>query len=164
MTASTTGLTSPQNNVLAMWRFFTAVPGGRSFFSRMMDRQVPYARSIDQKVEALRPGFSRLAMGDQRSVRNHRRAVHAAAVMNLSENAGGLALASLLADGTEPVLRSASIEHRKAATGPLTAECTVEKLAAANDDQVTEVLVRDQRGHIVAEVRAVWTVQPSVTA
>lgn len=156
------------NPVLALWRFFNAIPGGRFFFDRMLDRSVPYGGSIDQKVQVLRPGVARVVMGDHKAVRNHLSTVHAAAVMNLAETAAGLALTSLLPNSSETAVASASIEYRKKARGPLSAECTLEGCGegfdSRADTQTTEVLVRDRRNHIVAEARIVWSVSKPACA
>ncbi len=156
--------TSPSNSVLALWRFFTAIPGGKAFFDRVLDHRVPYAASIAKSVEVLKPGHCLLEMRDQRAVHNHRDVVHAAAILNLAETAAGLALQSLLPTGLEPVVKSTSLEHRKTARGPLTAECTLAALAPEGAPQVTEVLVRDSTRDIVAEVAVTWRLSALATA
>ena len=155
---------TPTNNVLALWRFFNAIPGGKAFFDRVFDHRVPCAASIDKRVLELQPGHCRLEMRDHRSVRNHRDVVHAAAILNLAETASGLALQSLLPHGFEPVVKSTSLDHRKTARGPLTAECRVGRLAPEGRPQVTDILVRDRKNHVVAEVTVAWSISALAAA
>ena len=65
--------------VLTQWTRLGKFPFGRWFFSKMMGFTVPYAASIDARVETLSEGRALVRLDDRRAVRNHLKSIHAAA-------------------------------------------------------------------------------------
>lgn len=147
--------------LLPLWKRLTAVPGGKLVFNRILGVLVPYTGSIQPQVEALEPGYCKVAVEDRRKVRNHLRCVHAIALANLGEAATGLALLSALPPTMRGIVTSLTTEYRKKARGRLTAEARVEALDEAVEKKISvKGHIRDESGTEVATVTAEWTVGP----
>lgn len=78
------------NRVLKLWRMLSSKPAGRWTFTRAICLKTPYFASIHPAFEALEPEFARVSMKKRRSVTNHIGTVHAIAICNMAEMAGGL--------------------------------------------------------------------------
>lgn len=78
--------TSP---LLAAWQSLSGLPGGKWTLSRFVCFKAPYFASIRPTIELLRPGHCEVRMTKRRAVTNHIGTVHAIAMCNLVELAGG---------------------------------------------------------------------------
>lgn len=106
-------------------------------------------------------GYARVSMRDRRRVRNHLNSIHAIAIMNLAEVAGGLALNYGLPSGARAILTSLAIEYLKKGRGTLTAEARIEMPDTSERKEYDfETIVRDAGGEVVARARARWLVGP----
>ena len=65
------------------------MPAGKCLFSRLVCWKAPYFSSIRPHFDELRPGYSRVSLPKRRAVHNHIGTVHAIAMCNLAELAGG---------------------------------------------------------------------------
>lgn len=83
------------SHTLQAWQRITALPLGQSLgkwlFSKGICFKVPYFGSIRPRIVALRPGYCEVHLKKRRAVTNHLGTVHAIAMCNLAELAGGLA-------------------------------------------------------------------------
>ena len=70
-----------------MLAMYTSV--GNAQFSKMIAQVAPYFSTIDATVQALRPGYVEATMPFRREVTNHLGTVHAIAMCNMAELAGG---------------------------------------------------------------------------
>ena len=78
--------TSP---VASAWKMFTGMPGGKWVFARLLSWKAPYFASISAQFNELRPGYCEIGMKKRRRVLNHIGTVHAIAMCNMAELAGG---------------------------------------------------------------------------
>jgi len=74
---------------LAAWQRMSKWSGGKWIFSRLVCLKAPYFASIRPRFEALRPGYSDVHVKKRRAVLNHIGTVHAIAMCNMAELAGG---------------------------------------------------------------------------
>ena len=146
-------LDGPRNALRDAWDLLSGLPGGRVLFSRLAGRIAPYTGSIGATIVELRPGFAQVVMPDRRAVRNHLQSVHAAALANLAECAGNMALAYSLPDDARFIVTGLEIEYTKKARGPITAlaECQVPGSAARAEYPIS-ISLRDGSGEEVARV------------
>ncbi len=146
-------LDGPRNALRDAWDLLSGLPGGRVLFSRIAGRIAPYTGSINATIVELRPGFAQAVMPDRRAVRNHLQCVHAAALANLAECAGNMALAYSLPDDARFIVTGLEIEYTKKARGPITAlaECQVPGSAARAEYPIS-ISLRDGSGEEVARV------------
>ncbi|MDQ3698802.1 MAG: DUF4442 domain-containing protein, partial [Gemmatimonadota bacterium] len=156
-----TGAPASSNKLLALWRRWSARPGGKAVFSLLLGRMVPYTGTIGARVVELRPGYARVEMRDRRRVRNHLRSVHAMALANLAEVASGLAMVCALPDEARGILTGFTIEYLKKARGRLTAECDcgIPDWSVQRAQEV-EALILDDAGDVVVRARARWLIGP----
>jgi acyl-coenzyme A thioesterase PaaI-like protein len=154
------------SRLLALWSRLAPVPGGRWIFSRLLGLRVPYTGSVGPRVETLEPGHARVTLRDRRGVRNHLGSVHAVALVNLGELAGGLATLTALPPGIRGIVLRLEADFLKKARGTLVSEARwnpdAGPLPGASGDMVdrwTEARVRDGGGVEVARVRALWRLE-----
>lgn len=140
-----------RNLIKQAWDLLSAVPGGKSVFSRLVGRAAPYTSTIHAQVTVLRQGHAEVQMQDKKAVRNHLDCVHAVALVNLAELAGNVALAYSLPDDARFIVSGLEIEYVKKARGTITAigEPPIPRTSARAPYDVP-VTLRDAGGEIVA--------------
>jgi acyl-coenzyme A thioesterase PaaI-like protein len=147
--------------LLALWRRLAPLPGGKTLFSWIVGRTVPYSGSVRPRVLDLEPGYARIGLSDRRAVRNHLASIHAIALANIAELTSGLAMTTALQPHARGILTRISIEYLKKARGELIAEarCDVPEIT---DDVEHEFIssVRDSAGDVVARATARWRLGP----
>jgi uncharacterized protein (TIGR00369 family) len=146
-------LDGDRNALRDAWDLLSGLPGGRVLFSRLAGRFAPYTGSIGATIVELRPGFAQVVMPDRRAVRNHLQSIHAAALANLAECAGNMALAYSLPDDARFIVTGLEIEYTKKARGAITAlaECQVPGSAARAEYPIS-ISLRDGSGEEVGRV------------
>lgn len=155
-------LASPGPFVRDSWQRLSRLPGGRSLFTWLLGRAVPYSGTIGARVEELSPGYAKLTLRDRRKVRNHLNSIHAIALANLGEFTSGLALLAGLPDGSRAILLRFNIAFVKKARGRLTATCQCPVPAADFEGEVSvEPQIVDAGGEVVAGATAVWSIRPA---
>jgi len=75
---------------IQLFEKFKNIPGGRKLFSISLCQKAPYFSSIHPLIEDLKPNYVRVSIKKRRSVENHLKTVHAIAMCNMAELAGGL--------------------------------------------------------------------------
>ena len=76
-------------STLNLWKGFANKPGGKWAFSRLLCVKAPYFGSISPVFEELRPEYCEVRIAKRRGVLNHLGTVHAIAMCNMAELAGG---------------------------------------------------------------------------
>lgn len=78
------------STTLAVFNRLKTLPGGTRLFSLGVCQAAPYFKSIRPHVTTLQPGLVKVFMRKRRAVENHLHTVHAIAMCNMAEMAGGL--------------------------------------------------------------------------
>lgn len=152
---------SPGKRLLRLWRKLSSLPGGQWLFAQIFGYLVPYSGSVGPRIRVLEPGRAEIEIPDRRSNRNHLASVHAIALMNVAEQASGLAMLVGLPDGIRAIVTHISMEYLKKARGTIRAVSTVTIPSVATDTQLdvtAECL--DPTGAVVARATVTWRVGP----
>lgn len=159
--SATSPAAGPGAKLRRAWTRLAPLPGGKWLFSRMVDWMAPYTGSIRARVEELSAGYCRNSLRERRALRNPFRSVHAVALLNLAEEASGLATLYALPDDVRGIVTGLAIEYRKKARGKITAECRTappaEVPAGEAVPHTAEVTLTDAAGDVVAVAHATWT-------
>lgn len=148
---------SPGQRLLRLWRRLHRLPGGTRLFSRIFGWRVPYSGSVRPHIRALAPGHAVVEIPDRRRNRQHLGSVHAVALMNLAEQASGLALLTALPEGIRGIVTNMSMQYLKKARGTIRAVCDVTAPAVSGDvefDVTADCL--DRSGEVVARATVRW--------
>ena len=100
-------------------------------FSRLVCWRAPYFASIVPRVDVLESGRCIVRLRDRRRVRNHLGTVHAIALCNAAELAGGLATDATLPSALRWIPKGMSVRYLKKARGTLQATATIAPIDAA---------------------------------
>jgi acyl-coenzyme A thioesterase PaaI-like protein len=152
---------SPGVRLLRLWRLLSPYPGGQWLFARLFGHMVPYSGSVGPRIRVLEPGRAEVEIPDRRSNRNHLASVHAIALMNVAEQASGLAMLVGLPDGIRAIVTQISMQYLKKARGSIRAVSRVVIPAVTTDTEIdvtAECLDRD--GTVVARATVRWRVGP----
>lgn len=76
-------------STLDLWNKASALPAGKWTFTRMLCLKAPYFSRISPLFEELKPNSCKISIKKKRSVLNHIGTVHAIAMCNMAEVAGG---------------------------------------------------------------------------
>ena len=147
----------PSLNTLAIWERLAFRPGGKWAFSRLLCMKAPYFASIHPAFRELRPGYCEIQVAKRRSVLNHLGTMHAIAMCNMAELAGGTMTEVTVPATHRWIPKGMTVEYLKKAETDLVAVATP---AAPGDwsqpgPYPVNVEVRDSTG--TAVFRAVIT-------
>lgn len=148
---------SPGKTLLRLWRRLRPLPGGTRLFSLIFGWRVPYSGSVRPHIRVLAPGHAEVEIPDRRANRQHLGSVHAVALVNLAEQASGLALLTALPDGIRGIVIQMSMQYVKKARGTIRAVCDVVVPAVSGDmefDVTADCL--DRGGDVVATAVVRW--------
>ncbi len=113
-------------NTLGLWQYFGSVPLGAWFFSRMVSFRAPFFSSIRPRFVALRPGYCQVRMSKRRAVLNHLGTVHAIAMCNMAELAGGTMTEVTVPSTHRWIPKGMQVDYLKKASTDLIATATPE--------------------------------------
>lgn len=111
-------------SILALYRRMRRWPAGEWLFSRAVCFKAPYFGSISPRIVALEPGRCEATIRHRRRVTNHIGTVHAIALCNLAELAGGLMTDVSIPASMRWIPKGMRVEYLKKATGTLRATAT----------------------------------------
>lgn len=152
---------SPGARLLRLWRRLRTLPGGRWLFARIFSVLVPYSGSVRPRILVLEPGHAEVEIPDRRANRQHLGSVHAIALVNVAEQASGLAMLCGLPEGIRGIVTHISMQYLKKARGPIRAVSHVAIPAVTTDtdhDVTAECL--DRGGDVVARATVRWRLGP----
>ena len=156
---------APGQRLRSLWGRLSPYPGGKWLFSRILGRMAPYSGTIGARVEQLEPGYAKVSLADRRRVRNHLDSIHAVALVNLAEQASGLAVLMGLPSDVRGILTGLTITYIKKARGRLVAECRCAIPAVTGSiDYEAVVTIRDSGEGVVAQAVARWRLGPAKAA
>lgn len=147
---------------LATFRSTSRLPLGRHVFSRALCMKAPYFSSIRPLVAELEPGRCEVHMRKRRAVTNHIGTVHAIAMCNMAELAGGLVTDVSVPTTHRWIPKGMTVEYLKKAETDLVAigrPVGTPDLAQGCDYPV-QVDVTDTAGDVVFRARITMWVSP----
>jgi len=117
-------------------------------------------------VERLEPGRCQVRIRHRRRVQNHIGTVHAIALCNMAEMAGGLATDATIPDSMRWIPKGMSVRYLRKATGPMTAVALVPAITDPNTAQelLARVEVRNTLGEVVFDADITMWVSPRRSA
>ena len=80
---------SNRSLAITTWEKLSGIPCGKWLFSRIVSFKAPYFSSINPRFIDLKPGYCEIIVKKRRKILNHIGTVHAIAMCNLVELAGG---------------------------------------------------------------------------
>ncbi len=141
------------SDIVRLYRSMTRWPGGSWLFSRAVCWRAPYFDSIAPRIDVLEPGRCMVYFADRRRVRNHLGTVHAIALCNAAELAGGLATEASLGEGLRWIPKGMQVRYLKKARGPMTVTAHVPVTGTLGSDGgcdlVAAVTATDASGETV---------------
>lgn len=137
-------------NALATFNRLKGLPGGTRLFSFGICQAAPYFASIRPHVTELAPNLARLSVRKRRSVENHLKTVHAIAMCNMAELAGGLVTDVSVPAGARWIPAGMTVQYLKKAKTDLVATADGSGLDWTRGGDITvPVLVHDTAGALV---------------
>ena len=119
--------------------------------------RVPYSRTVRPHIRVLAPGYAEVDIPDRRANRQRMGSVHAIALLNVAEQASGLALLTGPPDGIRGIVTQISMQYFKKARGTIRAVCDVAAPTVVGDmdfDVTADCL--DRSGDVVARATVRW--------
>jgi len=143
------------------WNYLKFLPFGNTLFSFFLGLVVPYTGSLRAKVLTIDSytdeSHVRVQMKDHWFLRNHIRCFHAAALANLMELTGSLALLSVMPGDMACIITTVTCSYLKKARGTLVAECVGD--SPIEGPHQCRVYIKNSRGELVAEGKCFFQVK-----
>lgn len=96
---------------------------GPEMFSQGIAQVAPYFSTIDPEVVMLKPGYCEVRLKNQKKVHNHLGTVHAIAMCNAAELAGGMTTDVSIPSGARWIPQGMSVEYIAKAKTDLKVVC-----------------------------------------
>jgi len=147
--------------ILKLWSRFGGSRGGRWLVSKIVCFKAPYFASIKPVFATLQPGKVEVVLNKRRSVLNHIGTVHAIAMCNAAELAGGTCLDVSLHGDFRWIPVGMTVQYLKMAKADLRAVCEVTDYQSIGEgDVVMPVRVTDANGQQVFRADITMRVSP----
>lgn len=153
---------SNATGTLKLWQRCASAPGGKWAFSKLLCLKAPYFGSIRPLFEELKPDYCKVRMSKQRAVLNHLGTVHAIAMCNMAELAGGTMTEVTVPATHRWIPKGMTVEYLKKATTDLVAVAMPESKnnwSEAGEYKV-KVEVRDTKDDLVFQALITMWVSP----
>lgn len=136
--------------VLNIFNKLKTLPAGKTIFTKLVCFSAPYFSSIKPLVVELQPNYAKVLVKKRRRVTNHLKTVHAIAMCNMAELAGGLMTDVSIPKGARWIPAGMTVEYQKKAKTDL--------IAHARGDDIDWT----QTGRVVVPVEVLDTNQQTV--
>ena len=141
----------------------TRWPLGQWLFGRVVCWRAPYFGTIAPRFHVVEPGRCEVTIRDRRRVHNHLGTVHAIALCNLAELAGGVMMEAGTPRGMRWIPKGMTVEYVKKAKGTMHAVATPARAIEVRSEGYevpVDVEVRDPEGTPVFRARIAMWVSP----
>ncbi len=137
-------------DTLKIYNRVKKLPAGSGLFSWGVCLLVPYFSSIKARFGDLRPGYCQVRMKKRRSVQNHLKTVHAIAMCNMAELAGGTMTDVSIPSGSRWIPAGMTVKYLKKAKTDLVAVADGSQLDWQREGEVVvPVVIKDTSGDTV---------------
>ena len=151
------------NQTLKLWNRLAGLPGGKALFSRLVCFKAPYFGSIRPRFARLEPGIAEVRMKKRRAVQNHIGTVHAIAMCNMAELAGGTMTDVTVTPAQRWIPKGMTVRYLKKAESGLRATATpAADLPGPGEagDFPVRIEVRDLDDEVVFDAEIMMWVSP----
>jgi uncharacterized protein (TIGR00369 family) len=149
------------NPVLKLWNKHGQSGFARWLFSFMVCKKAPYFATIKPRFEVLEVGRAQVSMKKRRSVENHIGTVHAIAMCNLAEIAGGTLTEVSIPQSMRWLPKGMTVTYLKVAKSDVTAFATLPTVEEGSARDVpAHVDIKDEDGNIVCQADITMYVSP----
>jgi acyl-coenzyme A thioesterase PaaI-like protein len=133
--------------ILKLWKIFGKNQLGRWVVSKIVCIKAPYFNSIKPIFDAVSPGFVELHFKKRRCVLNHLKSVHAIAMCNAAELAGGICVDVSLGNNMRWIPIAMNVQYLKKAKTDLRAVCKLDEYKWDEpEDIIVPVSILDTNG------------------
>jgi len=146
---------SKYSSAMLAWKQLSNKPVGRWAFSKLVCWKAPYFASIKPQFIALRPGYCELHIKKRRRVLNHLNTVHAIAMCNMAELAGGTMTDASIPGSHRWIPKGMNVEYLKKAQTDLRAIAELNPIPEFDAPSELPVLVKIIDAHDQTVFRAV---------
>ena len=151
-----------RRTTLDLWQSFASKPAGKWAFSRLLCLKAPYFGSIRPRFAELRPEYCEVRMRKRRAVLNHIGTVHAVAMCNMAELAGGTMTEVTVPPTLRWIPKGMTVQYLKMARTNLVAIATPRSPIdwSVPGEFKVDVVVRDAQAEPVFEAVVTMWVAP----
>lgn len=144
------------------YRRAVKLPMGRMIFSRTVCMKAPYFASIRPTIEEFEPGHVAVSLPKRRAVQNHIGTVHAIAMCNACELAGGMATEITIPKDMRWIPKGMTVQYLKKAETDLRAIARIESAPQSGPayELIVPVDVQDKSGQVVMHADITMWVSP----
>jgi|TARA_R110000823_G_scaffold315680_2_gene449631 acyl-coenzyme A thioesterase PaaI-like protein len=149
------------NPTLKLWRKLSALPAGRLLFSKGVCIKAPYFATIKPVFEELETGYAVVRIKERRAIHNHIKSVHAIALCNLAEIAGGVVSEASMPAGMRWIPAGMTVRYLGSAKGVLRGYASMRKIVPGEKGVVpVKVEVKNEVGNIVFDAEISMHISP----
>tara|TARA_R110000782_G_scaffold145403_6_gene238170 strand:- start:3365 stop:3835 length:471 start_codon:yes stop_codon:yes gene_type:complete len=149
------------NPTLKLWRKLSALPAGRLLFSKGVCIKAPYFATIKPVFEELETGYAVVRIKERRAIHNHIKSVHAIALCNLAEIAGGVVNEASMPAGMRWIPAGMTVRYLGSAKGVLRGYASMRKIVPGEKGVVpVKVEVKNEVGNIVFDAEISMHISP----
>lgn len=151
------------NETLNIWNRLARLPGGKAVFSRVVCFKAPYFGGIRPRFVRLEPGMAEVRMKKRRAVQNHIGTVHAIAMCNMAELAGGTMTDVTVTPAQRWIPKGMTVRYLKKAESNLRATATsASDLPGPGEsgDYTVRIEVRDLQDEVVFDAEILMWISP----